>query len=80
MLTVYPIVSRIRNIGLDGTGTHNGTTSKFDVILNNSNNKCKFETVKLDKRIVKSFRDQFGTSFDYFVVGIKAYIKSLLGM
>jgi hypothetical protein len=80
MLTVYPIVSRIRNIGLDGTGTHSGITSKFDVILNNGNIKCKFETVKLDNRIVKSFRDQFGTSFDYFVVGIKAFIKRLLGM
>lgn len=82
MLTVYiyPIISRIRNIGLDGTGTHSGITLKFDVILNDGNNKCKFETVKLDKRIVKSFRDQFGTSFDYFVIGIKAYIKRLLGM
>jgi len=80
MLTVYPIVSRIRNIGLDGTGTHSGTISKFDVILNNGNNKCKFETVKLDRRIVKSFRDQFGSDYDYFVVGIKSYIKRLLGM
>lgn len=80
MLTIYPIVSRIKNIGLDGTGTHSGITSKFDVILNDGNNECKFETVKLDKRIVKSFRDQFGTNFDYFVIGIKAYIKRLLGM
>ena len=80
MLTVYPTVSRIRNIGLDGTGTHSSATSKFDVILNDGNNRCEFETVKLDNRIVKSFRDQFGTSFDYFVVGIKAYIKRLLGM
>ena len=75
MLTVYPIVSRIRNIGLDGTGTHSGVTSKFDVILNNGNSRCEFETVKLDKRIVKSFRDQFGTSFNYFIIDIKKYIK-----
>lgn len=80
MLTVYPIVSRIRNIGLDGTGTHSGITLKFDVILNDGNNRCEFETVELDNRIVKSFRDQFGTSFDYFVIGIKSYIKRLLGM
>ena len=80
MLTVYPIISRIRNIGLDGTGTHSGTTSKFDVILNNGNNKCKFETIKLDRRIVKSFRDQFGSDYDYFVIGLKTYIKRLLGM
>ena len=80
MLTVYPVVSRIKNIGLDGTGTHSGINLKFDVILNNGNNRCEFETVKADNRIVKSFRDYFGTSFDYFVVGIKAYIKRLLGM
>jgi acetyltransferase-like isoleucine patch superfamily enzyme len=80
MLTVYPIVSRIRNIGLDGMGTHSGITLKFDVILNDGNNRYEFETVELDKRIVKSFRDQFGTSFDYFVIGLKTYIKRLLGM
>ena len=78
MLTVYPVISRIKNISLDGTGTHSGITLKFDVILNDGNNKCKFETVKLDKRIVKSFRDQFGTSFDYFIIDIKKYIKKLL--
>ena len=78
MMTVYPTVSRIRNIGLDGTGTHSSATSKFDVILNNGNNLCKFEIIKLDKRIVKSFQRQFGTSFNYFVFGVKAYIKGLL--
>ena len=75
----YPIVSRIRNIGLDGTGAHSGTTLKFDVILNDGNNRCEFETVELDNRIVKSFGGQFGASFDYSVVGIKAYIKRRLG-
>ncbi len=80
MLTVYPAVSRIRNIGLDGTGNHSGISSKYDAVIGDGNNECKFETVELDKRIVKSFRDQFGTNFDYFVIGIKAYIKRLLGM
>ncbi len=80
MLTVYPIISRVRNIGLDGTGTHSGTNSKFDVTLNNCNHRCKFEAVELDNRIIKSFRIQFGTNLDYIVIKIKAYIKRQLGV
>lgn len=80
MLTVYPVVSRIKNIGLDGTGTHSGITSRYDAILSDEKNQCRFETIELDKRIVKSFRDQFGTGFDYFVISLKKYIKKILGM
>jgi len=80
MSTVYPIVSRIKNIGLDGTGTHSGITSKYDTVISDGTDKCRFETLDLDRRIVKSFRDHFGTDFDYFVIGLKTYIKRLLGM
>jgi len=80
MLTVYPVVSRIRNIGLDGTGTHSGISSKYDAIIGDGNNRCRFEMINLDRRIVKLFRDQFGTEFDYFVINMKTYIKKLLGM
>ena len=33
MLTLYPGVSYIQNIGLDGSGAHCGSTTKFDTIL-----------------------------------------------
>jgi len=33
MLTLYPARSVVRNIGIDGSGTHSGTTNDFDVIL-----------------------------------------------
>ncbi|WP_282938859.1 glycosyltransferase [Paenibacillus sp. RC67] len=78
MLTVYPVVSRIKNIGLDGTGTHSGVTSKYDAILNESTERCKFYDAKLDPRIVKSFKDKYGTSFDYFIIGVKRNIKKIL--
>jgi len=80
MLTVYPVVSRIKNIGLDGTGIHSGITSKYDTVISNVAEKCRFERLDLDSRIVKSFRDQFGTKFDYLIIGLKSYIKKLLGV
>lgn len=80
MLTVYPVVSRIKNIGLDGTGTHSGISSKYDVTLSDNVPKCRFDKPNLDKRIVKSFKDKFGTGFDYFIIGIKIRIKKLLRM
>ena len=80
MLTVFPVMSRIKNIGLDGTGTHSGINPKYDTVISDGSKGCKFENVELNSRIVKSFRDQFGTSFDCFVIGAKSYIKRLLGM
>lgn len=56
MLTVYPVVSRIKNIGFDGTGVHCVITSKYDTTLNNSYQKCRFDNSKLDNRILESFK------------------------
>ena len=78
MLTVYPIVSRIKNIGLDGTGTHSGITSKYNAVISNGTDKCEFEPLDLDARIVKAFKNQFGTDFDYIIIRLKTYIKRLL--
>lgn len=79
MLTVYPVISRISNIGLDGTGTHSGVTSKYKTTINNGINQCKFERCELDRRIVKMFRDQFGTASGFFLRGLKKHIKKLIG-
>lgn len=79
MLTVYPIISRIENIGLDGSGTHSGITSAFDARLNSEENKkCKFDKPEIDDKIIKSFRDKFGTAFERFVIELKTHIKKLL--
>jgi hypothetical protein len=80
MLTVYPIISRIKNIGLDGTGTHSGVTSKYDTEISDGLIKCKFETINLDRRIIKSFRDHFGTGLDFSLIVGKKYLKRLLGI
>jgi hypothetical protein len=39
--TVYPGHSLINNIGIDGSGTHSGTSSSFDVKLKNSEIKVE---------------------------------------
>ncbi|CAA7603145.1 Nucleotide-diphospho-sugar transferases [Acididesulfobacillus acetoxydans] len=80
MLTVYPVVSRIKNIGLDGSGTHSGTTSEFDATIGKDASKCSFERLDLDQRIGQVFRDQFGTGFDHTVMRIKKHAKRLLGV
>lgn len=78
MLTVYPVISRVKNIGLDGTGTHSGCSSKYDVILKNNIKKHKFEKINIDNRILKSFKNQFGTKRDFFVIRMKVFIKKIL--
>jgi hypothetical protein len=80
MLTVYPVISRIKNIGLDGTGTHSGITSKYDTDMSNGEDLCKFEQIDMDSRIVKCFRNQFGTVYDTFIISLKKHIKGLLRM
>lgn len=59
MYTVYPTVTRIKNIGYDeGThvNIHKSCSKPFDVILSNEKmNTFIPENVDLDKRIVKSF-------------------------
>lgn len=80
MLTIYPAASRIKNIGLDGSGTHSGASFKYDAIISEANAKCRFETLAVDPRIIKTFKDQFGTGLDYLIINLKTYLKLLLRM
>ncbi|MGB9612872.1 MAG: sugar transferase [Candidatus Margulisiibacteriota bacterium] len=59
MLTVYPVVSRIKNIGLDGSGTHKVTSTKWDVEISYQNSPCKFENVAINPKIIKEFRKKY---------------------
>lgn len=79
MLTVYPVVSRIKNIGLDGTGTHSGINPQYDVVINNENKKCVFDNPGLNKRILKNFRNYYLSSFKYMLIKAKNIAKRVLG-
>ncbi|MCE3202836.1 glycosyltransferase family 2 protein [Paenibacillus sonchi] len=78
MFTVYPKVSRVKNIGLDGSGTHSGISSRYDTSLNTSTKKCEFDHPELNDIIIRSFKNKFGTRFEYFVIWNKKIIKKML--
>lgn len=78
LLTVYPVISRIQNIGLDGSGTHSGITNKYDSILYNSEKPCVFENIELNDEILKEFKDHYGTKMELFWSEFKTEIKKKL--
>ncbi len=55
MYTVYPRISYLENEGCDGTGTHSGESSEFHTSFANSILNCKFEKLKIEKKISKEF-------------------------
>lgn len=69
MLTVYPVQSLVKNIGLDGSGTHSGICSKYDVVLKKHN--IKIENIEINDEILKEFKE-------FYNYGIKQKIWELL--
>ncbi len=78
MLTVYPIISRIKNIGLDGSGTHSAATSHYDSFINNECTKCKFDNPGLNKQIIKNFKNYYISPSKYLLTKSKKLIKKIL--
>lgn len=77
-LTVYPVHSRIRNIGQDGSGTHSGTTSRFEVnLVTNIYSKCEFVSPIIDERIIRNFRNYYSPPGKYYLVKILKNLKLL---
>jgi hypothetical protein len=76
--SIYPTKSKVKNIGLDGSGTHSGKENKFDVKLND----CKINLSKpeLDKNITKDFRKYFGSAFYWRVIETRQAFKRFLKM
>lgn len=73
-LTVYPKVSRTRNIGFDGSGVHCGRTDRYDGEISTDIGGCRFELLDVDRRLEKE-----AAEFEYvslFQKGVN-YIKRL---
>ncbi len=60
---LYPVESFCRNIGTDKSGTHSAATKKFDVKLNDSEEKFNFtHELKIDDGITNSIQKLFKPS------------------
>jgi len=80
LLTVYPVKSRVKNIGLDGSGTHSGITAHYNVEIDKNITKCSFDDPDLNQEILKNFQNHYGSSLQYYLIKPKRFIKKLLRM
>jgi hypothetical protein len=80
LLTVYPTLSFVNNIGHDGTGVHCGQTTNPIYIHSELNKSERFSMphdLTLDSRVVKRFNRAFNIRLRSRV---KARVKSILGL
>lgn len=77
MFSIYPVQSRIQNIGLDGSGTHSANTNRFNSKINDNFSNVKFENIELNKNIVKKFRNYYLGFRGAFILNIKTIIKKI---
>lgn len=67
MYTVYPVESRLQNIGIDGSGTHGALGDKYDVDLEPDHPLPDFRDLQFDPVIQARFARIYGrTPQDYF--------------
>ncbi len=78
-MTVNPTISRIKNIGFDGTGTHGGVSEKWDVQLNKEIRDICYIPVNIEKCLVKSYYNFYaGNIFYRGYSKVKSFIYNLL--
>jgi len=59
--TIYPVKSKVKNIGMDGSGVHCGVSNKHEVRLDSGNNKVEFSNnLELNKKILYNFKKHYG--------------------
>ena len=61
---IYPIKSKIKNIGTDLSGVHTKKTKKYDVELDASDAKVDLvNNIQPDDRVLKNFKNFFRKNF-----------------
>jgi len=80
LLTVYPVNSKVKNIGLDGSGTHSGISKDYDVELARGFSSFNFDDPELDDRILKSFKNHYISLINYYLIKPKTIVKKLFRM
>lgn len=72
--TVYPVRSKVENIGCDGSGTHSGYNSHFATVCHEG--ACRFETLSIDPAISSAFTRHYAAPS--FIGNCKSLVKRVL--
>lgn len=64
MYTIYPKNSYILNDGCDGSGTHVGNTTEYQTDIQNGISECKYEILKIDKKLAREFWYKYSDTLD----------------
>ncbi len=79
MYTIYPVKSLIKNIGLDGSGTHSGINPKYDIDIEYPTYDLKLANVEFNKVILKRFKVFNMSYLNYALIKPKKIIKKIIG-
>lgn len=75
-LTVYPVKSKVKNIGMDGTGTHKVKSFKYDVDINNGSGPYLFIKPTINKKVIRRFKNFYRITIIQKIAWIKEIIFS----
>lgn len=70
MLTVYPIKSLVRNIGVDGSGTHSNVTNEFNYLLDDAQS-VRLSKIEKNETILKEFKGFYLSRTKYMFILMK---------
>lgn len=58
--TIYPVKSKVKNIGMDGSGEHCGFSDKYDVTLDDEDYDVEFSReLELNNEILQNFKQHY---------------------
>ena len=72
--TIYPVKSLVINQGLDGTGTHSGTTKNFDVEISERIPEL-YNNLPVDKEITTNFYNKYKLGIKQNIIEILMILK-----
>lgn len=77
-VTVNPTISRIKNIGIDGTGTHKVNENRWSVECNQTVCKIEFIPYEINKQLVRAYYNFFaGNGFERAYKSLRGVIHSI---
>ena len=76
-LTIYPRISLVKNIGYDGSGTHEGNEDVFgNFVIEDQRRSYQLSGIKLNNKIINEFYETYSATLGF---RIKKKIRKILG-